>query len=186
MKNIIADSLNKHTSLTVNKKDAKIKGYTLIELLLYIGLLSVFIGVLTGLFGMAVDIFLGSQSDSGLARDSNYLINKLSYDISRAQSVTTPANLGDSTNSLSLLINNVSYTYALDTDGNLVYSNNLGSFILNSYAAKITNLNFTRTGNSGGIEASIKTAITFESRVRQSKGTDTSEVNTTYTVRRQQ
>ncbi len=160
------------------------KGTTLIELLLYMGLLTVFLGVLSSLFGTAIDIQLGTQATSGVTNDSNYLLKKLTYDIQRAQSVTTPASLGQNTSVLVLRINNINHTYALDSDGNLTYTNNLGTFILNTYSVRVSAINFLLLGNLGGTESSVKVDLTITSRINQPKGAETRDVSTTVSVRR--
>lgn len=160
------------------------KGTTLIELLLYIGLLAIFLGVLTGLFGTAVEIFISSQSTSGIAIDSSYLLSRIKYDIQRAQSISVPALQGANGSTLSLVIDGGTHTYSLDGSGNLVYSNPSGTFFLNSYLARISSLNFTKLGNPGGIEETIKINIVLNSRVTQAKGEEVSNISTTVALHR--
>jgi Tfp pilus assembly protein FimT len=164
----------------------KFRGYTLIELLIYMGLLAIFLTVLSSLFGTAFDIFLRSQSTSSVAHDSAYIFSRLNYDMGRAKSIITPNTLGSSSSSLTLLIDNINYTYSIDSNGNLVYTNNLGSFNLNSYSASVSSANFTLLGNAGGIEQTIKVNLVVTSRVIQSKGSESDQINTTLTLRRQQ
>lgn len=170
--------------LILNFKLSTLKGTTLIELLLYIGLLSIFIGVLTGLFGTAIEIFLSSQSTTGISTDSTFILSRLTYDIHRAQSITTPLSFGESSSNLTLVINGISYTYARDSDGNLTYANNLGSFNLNSHLAQVSEMTFTKIGNSGGVESTVKVNILLKSRVIQAKGQEEEAISTTVALHR--
>jgi hypothetical protein len=160
------------------------RGTTLIELLIYIGLLSIFIGVLTSLFSTAIDIQLGTQSTSALAIDSSYILSRLKYDIQRAQAITTPASLGVNSSILVLSINGVDYTYTKDSNGNLTCTNNLGTINLNSYLASVSTVTFTRIGNAGGAEPTVKIIMTITSRVVQPKGFETQNISTTVALHR--
>lgn len=170
----------------LGQSNFSMRGTTLIELLLYIGLLSIFLGVLTGLFGTAIDILLSTQSTSGVAIDSTYLLSRLKYDIQRAESVTIPSDLGSTSSTLTLVIGGIDYVYTLDGSGNLIYTNNLGTFSLNSYLANITQLTFTRIGNVGGIEPTIKIDMLINSLVHQSKGEESAQISTTVALHRNQ
>jgi hypothetical protein len=168
--------------LVKNRKN--FPGSTLIELILYMGLLAIFIGVLTGLFGTAIDIQLGSQATNGVINDTNYILSKLQYDIQRAQSIVTPSILGTNSSSLVLKINNINHTYSKDSNGNLVYTNNAGPFFLNNYTASISAMTFTLVGNLGGSETSVKVDMTITSRVRQQKGQESQTISTSYALRK--
>lgn len=125
-------------------------GFTLIELLIYSGLLSILLGVFVTLFGMIIDAQLESDSTSGVQQDGQYVLAKLSGDIENASSITTPASLGQSANTLDIVINSVHYIYSIDGAGNLIVTTLAGSDSLNSYSTSISNLNFTRLGNVVG------------------------------------
>ncbi len=170
----------------LGQSNFSMRGTTLIELLIYIGLLSIFLGVLTGLFGTAIDILLSTQSTSGVAIDSTYLLSRLKYDIQRAESVTIPSDLGSTSSTLTLVIGGIDYVYTLDGSGNLIYTNNLGTFSLNSYLANITQLTFTRIGNAGGIEPTIKIDMLLNSLVQQPKGEESVQISTTVALHRNQ
>lgn len=165
-------------------KQNREKGTTLIELLIYIGLLAIFLSVLTSLFGTAVEIFISTQSTSGIAIDSTYLLSKMKYDIQRAESISNPVVQGGSGSTLSLVIDGGTYSYSVDVNGNLVYSNPSGTFFLNSYLARISSLNFTKLGNPGGIEETLKIDMILSSRVEQAKGEEISNISTAIALHR--
>lgn len=168
----------------VSKLFSVYRGSTLIELLMYMGILTIFIGILSGLFGSVVDVQLASEATSGVSTDANYILNRLIYDIQRAKSVTTPATNGSSSQTLSLNINNSIYTYSKDSSGNLMYSDDTGSYQLNSYTSSISAMTFTKYGNIAGIESTVKINLTVASRVIEKKGQETQTISTTITTHR--
>ena len=150
------------------------------------GLLVIFLGVLSSLFGTAMDIQLSSQSTNGTATDATYILSRLTYDIERAQSISTPSTLGQTTTSLVLSIGGINYTYAVDSGGNLTYTNNLGTFNLNSYLSGISSMTFTRIGNSGGTEPTVRIDITVLSNIVQPKGKESQHFTTTVALHKNQ
>ena len=93
----------------------KRKGFSLIELLLYIGLLAVILTAMTNIFLLIVDLQLETESFSGAAQDGQYVLSRLKYDLSQGKTISSPA-LGGSGGSLTILINGVSYQYYLQND----------------------------------------------------------------------
>src|SRR5512146_26781 len=68
----------------------KQKGTTIIELLIYLALLSIFLTVLLDVFVTTLDFKLSSESTSTLNQDTRYIFSKLSYDVYNADSFTIP------------------------------------------------------------------------------------------------
>lgn len=169
---------------SVSKLFLRNNGSTLIELLMYMGILTIFIGILSGLFGSAVDVQLGSEATSGVNTDANYILNRLIYDIQRAKSVTTPATNGSSSQTLSLNINNSTYTFSKDASGNLMYNDGTGSYQLNSYTSSVSAMTFTKYGNIAGVESTVKINLTVASRVIEKKGQETQTISTTVSTHR--
>lgn len=166
------------------KKKLLQKGYTLVELVLYMGLLMTFIGVLTSLFGNAVDIQLDSESNAVVSQDATYILSRLTYDMHRAQTVVSPASSGAVSQALVIKINNVNYTYGRDLNGNLTYSNNLGNFILTTHTASISALTFTNVSNAASTQDTVKINMIITSTIPGT--TEQQEINTTLGLRRQQ
>ena len=117
-------------------------GFTLVELLIYMGLMAAFLTVLTSIFLSALDVQTQSEATSSVEDDGRYILSRLVYDIHRASSVTVPASNGQTANSLSLNVG----TYTL-SGGKLQIN---GSDNLNSYATTLSSFSVTRLGNSGG------------------------------------
>lgn len=139
------------------------KGITIVELVVYIGLLSIFMLVLFDVFVTILNSKLESQSTSTLNQDTRYIYSKIAYDVENAGSLTVP-------NSTTLVagVN----TYSL-VDGNLL----LNSIKLNSLDTKISGLTFTR------IENTVKISLTLESLVNLQSGIQTRTIDTTFGTR---
>lgn len=137
------------------------KGFSIIEMILYAGLLVLFLGVLSNLFLSSLDIKTESEATSYLGQDARLVLSRLNYDIKRADSIVTPV-LGASSSTLILNIGGINYTYNLSGE-NVVLTNNLGSANLNGSETGVTNINFERVGNVGG-KNSIKISFTMDGK----------------------
>ena len=165
----------------------KLKGFTLIELVIYMGVFSILIGVLSSLFGSIVEVQLESTATSNVNQDGRYLLSKLLYDVKSASASATaaaivvPANPGDQTSTLQITVNSINYTYSLDANGNLqvVNGSTNQTDVLNSYNTSVSGLTFTRIGN-GGSNDTVNVAYTIKSRTKESSGQpDTESFQTT-------
>lgn len=128
----------------------------MVELLLYMGLLSIFITVLTTMFTSILDVQLESEAVSSVAQDSRYLLARLTYDLHRADSIIVPNSPGATNTTLSLNIDGTVTSYTI-TNGNLVMSDNTGNNNLNGFDTQVSGFTATRLGNAGG-----KNTITLE------------------------
>lgn len=153
------------------------KGFTIVELLIYMGLLSIFLLVLTDIFTSILEVRTESEAVSSVEQDGRFLLARFSYDINRASSITTPLAVGDISNNLVMVIAGVSYSYNLNS-GNLQITNNLGTDNLNSSESNITNLSFQKLGNTGGKET-IKMQFTVNSNTQRNKGYENRTFQTT-------
>lgn len=124
-------------------------GFTLVELLIYMGILSILMYVLSDILFSIINVQLSTQSNSLVTQDGRYIYTRLTYDINRAQSVSQPANLGDSATSIQLVVNATNYSYSLNS-GALQISDGSGTYVLNSPDTTISNLRFDRIGNVNG------------------------------------
>lgn len=120
------------------------RGFTLIEILIYMGLMAALITVLTNVFVTVLETQLESSSVSVVEIDGRYVLSRLIYDIHRATSITTPAVAGQTSPGLTLNIGGPNHTYTV-TDGVLYLD---GSSRLTSIDTSVSNLSFTRVGNS--------------------------------------
>src|SRR3989344_4201404 len=124
-------------------------GFTLIEMILYISLLTVLMTVLTSLFISILDNQLKTSETSEVEQDGRFIIARFIYDISQAQNITLPATVGGTSSSLQFTQSGINYTYS-PSNGNLQLSDGTYTDMLNSYNTSISNLTFQRLGNASG------------------------------------
>lgn len=163
------------------------KGYTLLELLIYMGIFSTVIVVLTNVFSQILDLQLESKSTSSVETDGGFILARLMYDLNQVQggsNLLIPASLGQTASTLQFVSNSVNYTYSLDGSNNLILTNNTSgtSDMLNSYDTQITSVSFQRLGNTGG-RNSIQVVFTIASRTTRSSGPETRSYQTTVATR---
>lgn len=163
------------------KSRVKTAGFTIVELILYMGILSMVLFVLTQTFVSIVDLQLESEATSSVEQDSRYLLSRLTYDIKRAGGVITPATPGQSGNNLQLTINGSNIAYSLNGQvAELTSGANVDR--LNSPETRVSSLNFTRLGNPGG-KHTIKIEVTVESRTILRGGFEVKNLETTVGLR---
>lgn len=161
------------------------KGVTIIELILYMSILTVLLTILTSIFVSALDVQSESQATSSVEQDGNYILARLEYDIHRAISINIPATNGAISNNFQLAINGVNYTYSLDANNNLIIANNSESNNLNNYGSNVSDFSVQRLGNTGGIENTLKINFTITSRTKRISGFETKNFQTNLSLRRQ-
>jgi type II secretory pathway pseudopilin PulG len=163
------------------RKNLNQKGFTLVELVIYIGLLSTFLLVLLEIFISILNLRAESETTSVINQDTRYIFTRMAYDIDRADLVNQPATLGETTNSLQLVISGVTYTYSLST-GNLILTVGEVSDQLNSNDTTIENLSFQKIGNLSG-KPTIKTQITVQAKTVETIGNRNQTFATTLGLR---
>lgn len=170
--------MNKQISKYPNNK---MRGFTIVELLIYMGLMSIFLTVLLGIFTAALKTKLASQSTSAISQDSRYLLSKLSYDINNADSVTSPA-LGVTGSTLQLVASGSAITYA-NVSGNMTRTAGGVPMNLNGIDTQLDLVSFKNIGNPGG-KPTIQVVYTLRSKIIiQGGGTETQTINTTVGTR---
>jgi hypothetical protein len=135
------------------------KGFTIVEFIIYCGLLLMFLSIMTGVFTQILDMQLVSESTSPMTQDSRYIFSRLSYDIGRATSITTPSAIGAQAPILGLVIGGIPHTFTT-IGNNLTETDPTGSRVLNSYATQVSTVSFRRYGNVGG-KPSIRAFLTL-------------------------
>jgi type II secretory pathway component PulJ len=138
----------------------KHQGFTLAELLVYIGLFAIILTILTEILVSLLKVQLESESISNLDQDSRYIITRLNYDLNRASSITG-ATTG---NTLYIIVSGATYKYSQFGNNLFLTVNSQPSVMLNSFDTSVSNLNFQRLGTSGD---SIGVGLTLTSQVIQ-------------------
>lgn len=148
------------------------RGFTIIELIVYMGLFSILISILTSVFLSLLNNQLTTETTASTDENGKYILARLSYDIDQAQSIVVPSSVGTQTNNLQLSINNINYSYSLDSNGNFQIkdvTDNLPSYNLNDYDATVSGLLFTRLGNVGG-KNTVQVNFSVVSNTKQKTG----------------
>jgi hypothetical protein len=159
----------------------KKQGFTIVELLIYTGILTIFLYVLTNIFTSVLDMQLESESAGPVVTDGRYILSRLTYDISHASSIVTPATIGGEGSTLVLHIGSSDYTYNV-SNGNLVLTTPLGNGSLNSYGSTVSNVSFRRYGNTNG-KNSVRVVFTLTSTTIRQSGADSRDYQTTIGLR---
>lgn len=156
------------------------KGTTLVELMMYMGLLVILLSILTTIFVQIIDAQLESQASSAVEQDGRYMLAKLMYDINSADAILSPA-LGNTGISMQLSKGGKTYTYILNGE-NLQESSLLGTNVLNSYDASVSALTFQQLGKTGG-KNSVQVTFTLTSKVRRQSGFEVRNFQSTGGIR---
>lgn len=150
-------------------------GFTILELVLYLGLLGIFLVIMTNLFVASLDTQLESQDQSALQQNGRYLIQRFTYDLHRAHTISSP-NLGNQATSLDLVINDNGvdkhFIYTLNNQ-NLMLTVNEQQWQLNSQDIVLADLNFHRLGNSDinpQAKDGVQISFTLQSVVEKNSG----------------
>lgn len=156
------------------------KGFTFIELIVYMGILTILLTVLSSIFTSILNVQFESTATSSVNQDGRYLLSKLLYDVKSSSAILVPANPGTVSSTMQVTINSINYTYSASSSGNLqVVNNSTGETnVLNSYDTSISGLTFTRIGN-GGSSDTMRVAYTVTSRTKENSGYETKSFQTT-------
>lgn len=176
--------------IPIIKKYLKTKnqGFTLVELLLYMGIFSILIIVLLQMFFSIFDSQIDSQSSSSIITDGQFILNRFKYDVENAKSIVVPPAPGSSGTSAQLVINNKSYSYSL-INGNVILTNSTSgtSDQLNSVNTTASNLNFLRLSDTKGKNIDTLTiSVTLTSNIVKNGVPTTENFKTTVGVRPKQ
>lgn len=146
------------------------------------GMLSILLGVLMQIFVSVLDVQLESESTSSIDQDSRYILSRFMYDINRAdKTIILPVNLGDTTSTLEIKIDNINYNYNLDA-GNLEVTDDTGTYTLNSFDTTISNLTFQKLGILEGTNT-IRINFTITGKTIKPGGVETKSFQTTVGTR---
>lgn len=164
------------------------RGFTLVELILYMALLSVFLVVLTDIFVAVLNIKVESEATSAVDQDGRFILSRLNYDIKRmaiSDTVSLPASFGPpASQSLSFTIGGVNYTY--DTSGgNLRLTVGVSpSENLNSSETTVSGFGVQKLGNAGpGKKETLKIDFTVTSVTTRKVGNEVRSFQTTVSRR---
>jgi len=159
----------------------KKKGVTLIELVIYMSILSVLLLFFTDMFATLVNKQLETESLSNVQQDANYLLSKFTYDFEQASSIELPLVPGAPATSLRMKIDSVVYDYSVVL-GNMVVEHAGVQEVLNSSETILSNPTFQRLGE-GNARDVIHITFDISSKVKQQAGYDVTHFSTTLGIR---
>lgn len=157
------------------------KGSSFIEIILYLAIFSMLLVILLQMFTSIIDIQLESQTRSSVLQDGRFILQRFTYDIRQAQNINIPTAPGEQNTTLQLIVSGINYTYNLAGD-NLTLNNNLGTDALNSSDTKVSNINFTRLGNTGD-KNTIQISFILTSNAQKRSGPKQETFQTTIGIR---
>ncbi len=149
----------------VNRRLKIQNGFTVVELLVYIGLLTVLLLVLLDIFVTTLNFKLQSESTSSLNQDARMIMANLNYNIYNSHSAVVVS-------SSKLSLDSGAKVYEL-SDGNLL----LNSVRLNGQNTKVDSISFTKIADT------IKVSYTVESLIITSGAVRTQTVDSTIGLR---
>lgn len=148
--------------MKTEKCKLKIKsGFTLIELILYMGIFSILLFVLTDIFISSLKIKTSAESTAVINQDGRFIFSKLANDINNSNSISAPA-LGATASTIDLILYGIPETIRFN-NGNIELVTGGNTYVLNSIDSQITNLAFTRLGNANG-KNTIRINLTLQSK----------------------
>ena len=156
------------------------KGFTIVELLLYMGIFSILLTVLLQLFGGILSTHTESQATSAIDQDGNFIMARLAYDIHNSSSIGG-SNCSWATGSVSpctLVLDGGTYSIS----GGVL---SFGTERVNGVGTTLTSLSFTTLGNSAaGSKKSVQITFTLQSTaLRQGNRNQTQDYQTTVQTR---
>src|SRR4051812_24567410 len=99
--------------------------FTLVELLIYSALMTIFMLVLTDIFTTTLRLQTETEASSSAEEDGRFILLRFIHDINAASAITTPATLGATSSTLAITVNSVAFMYRLNS-GKLQISKNGG------------------------------------------------------------
>ncbi len=144
------------------QKNNSSSGFSLVELLLYMGLSLILLTIISGLFISMLNTRSESMKTSSLEREGRYILARLSYDVYSAQDILEPALVGETSTTLQLMKNSELFTYRI-IDDRLYLIDASGSHLLSGETVKAINFSVTKLGNDGGKNA-VEISLTTQSQ----------------------
>ncbi len=163
--------------LIILNKQKKLLGFTLVELLIYMGLISILMVMITQLFGAIFDVKIESEANSAVDQDGRFILSRLIHDIERSSAIITPLNYGSSSGNLVLTISGAANTYSV-SGGNLQLTNNSGTNSVNSSQTTVSNMTFQKIGDEAANET-VKITFTVSSIAQRTAGSEVRTFQTT-------
>lgn len=164
------------------------KGFTLIELTLYTGLVGIYLLFMSQVFVSIMSVKLETESTSPVYQDIHYIIRRLSYDTHRASRIITPlVGQSGSTVTLGIMEDGAERTYQYTLTGAvLTLSDGVTVDRIHDPSTDITQCTITRIGNSGSnpmAKDTLQIQLTATSNNQSVSGQKSMSIQTTVGMR---
>lgn len=154
-----------------------IRGFTLVEILIYMGLLMSFLVIVSAVFSITLSTQTDAVQTQQIEQDSHYLIAKLQYDIQNADELLSPVANGQTDDTFSLGVGATTWTYFVEAQ-QLKYNDGTSDYVLTSPDTRITTFSVQRLGNTDGLSS-----LTVDIELQNVLNTETRELHFTAGVR---
>lgn len=156
-------------------------GFTIIELLVYMGLLAIFLTIISQIFVASVDSQLESESEGGVQQDGKFILARLQYDLENASAIIEPSFSGSLSGRLQFITGGVTQNYQL-ASSDAILTDGVNTHQLNGVNTTVSGLLFTRRGAVNG-KPFITASFTLTSVVVRNKGPEVQTFETTIGTR---
>jgi len=157
------------------------RGTTFIEVLLYIALLSIVLIFITDIILQTLSFMIEARNISYLDSDSRFINTKIRNDIRRADSISTPQTVGQTTSSIGFVYEGENYSYSLN-NGALEITDPNGTYRINSDQTTVSGFSVQNASYDVG-SPTLNFSIVLQSRTVSSS---ISQININFTVNTRQ
>lgn len=123
-----------------------VRGFSLIELLLYTAVLAIVGAVMGGMFITISQSKAREEARTQVHSDIRFVFERIRQDLKEASEISSPLP-GEMGSTLTIKVHEVDITYTVDENGQLTRDEGIGATVLTSGAVEVTNLDFTYTQN---------------------------------------
>lgn len=156
-------------------------GVSLVELLIYMGLSFILLTVILGLLISIFETRTESDTTTSVEQNSRYLLNRLRYDIHRSQDMLIPANAGDTSDRLQVVIDGSIFTYRV-IDATLYMIEGTDQIALTDVNTQVGGFGVSRYGNTGGAP-SAQLVLSLSSGDTEGSNTESQDYQFTFGLR---
>lgn len=143
----------------------KLKAFTLIEVLLYVALISIFTLVLASFWGSVNEINARNKAMSAVNTEAAFILNTISRSIRTASAINTPT-AGNSSSTLSLVKSANPTVFSINNGVLFIQEGANPTVQLSSNQVYVNSLSFTNvtnTGTAGAVRIQLELAYVNES-----------------------
>ncbi len=159
----------------------KNQGFSLIELIIYMGLTATLISVMSQVFIATLGLRLESENTTSVQQDGRFIMAKINYDVRRAKTIVSPL-WGEASSSMTLIIPELGsdHTYQYAWSGNtLTLTDGANASLLNSDRTVITNFSVTHVGQSATAAGMISLSLGLSGNTQVTSGQQSLDLHST-------